>query len=86
MDERVHHICMHIKISNVVLNIVLLHIKISNAALNIVSMRPLYNTEPPTWCHFQKKPASQINFPLTNPDEDNSRAARRSRHPRTSLR
>jgi hypothetical protein len=41
-----HHICMHIKISNIVLNIVRLHIKISNVALNIVSMRPLYNTRP----------------------------------------
>jgi hypothetical protein len=44
MDEPVHHICMHIKIGNVVLYIVRLHIKISNVALNIVSMQPLYNT------------------------------------------
>jgi hypothetical protein len=77
MDELVHHICMHIKISNVVLNIVRLHIKISNGALNILSMRPLYNTRPPTWCHFQKKPASQINFPITSQD-DNSRVVGRS--------
>jgi hypothetical protein len=65
MDEPVHHICMHIRISNVVLNIIRLHIKISSTALNIVPC-VLYLILRLTCCHFQKKRARQINIPLTS--------------------